>query len=67
MSSHQRGSPPWFLEKIRGGKDLWKLKVERFREKLDFQGPPWRIIPGLGYVVNNHGDRKSPKWGYSPL
>ena len=20
----------------------------------------------LGYVVNNHGDRKSPKWGYSP-
>ena len=23
--------------------------------------PTWRIIPGLGYVVNNHGDRKSPK------
>ena len=21
----------------------------------------WRIIPGLGYVVNNHGDRISPK------
>ena len=21
----------------------------------------WRIIPGLGYVVNNYGDRKSPK------
>ena len=21
----------------------------------------WRIIPGLGSVVNNHGDRKSPK------
>ena len=20
-----------------------------------------RIIPGLGYVVNNHGDRKSPQ------
>ena len=27
-------------------------------------GPPsWRIIPGLGYVVNDHGDRKSPKSG----
>ena len=26
----------------------------------------WRIIPGLVSVVNNHGDRKSPKWGYSP-
>ena len=23
--------------------------------------PTWRIIPGLGYVVNDHGDRKSPK------
>ena len=23
----------------------------------------WRIIPGLGYVVNNHGDRKSPRPG----
>ena len=21
----------------------------------------WRIIPGLGYVVSDHGDRKSPK------
>ena len=29
-------------------------------------GGTWRIIPGLGYVVNNHGDRKSPKWCYSP-
>ena len=25
--------------------------------------PTWRIIPGLGYVVNNHGDRKSPFHG----
>ena len=24
----------------------------------------WRIIPGLGYVVNNHGDRFRPhSWG----
>ena len=22
--------------------------------------------PWLGYVVNNHGDRKPPNWGYSP-
>ena len=21
----------------------------------------WRIIPGFGYVVHNHGDRKPPK------
>ena len=28
----------------------------------------WRIIPGLGYVVNNHADRKSPKdRGVGPL
>ena len=26
----------------------------------------WRIIPGLGYVVNNYGDRKSPKPSYFP-
>ena len=26
----------------------------------------WRIIPGLAYVVNNHGDRKSPKPSYFP-
>jgi len=24
--------------------------------------PSWRIIPGLGYVVNNHGDRFRPLW-----
>ena len=27
--------------------------------------PTWRIIPGLGYVVDIHGDHKSPSWGYS--
>jgi len=25
-----------------------------------------RIIPRLGYSVNNHGDRVSPNWCYSP-
>ena len=25
-----------------------------------FGGETWRIIPGLGYVAGNHGDRKSP-------
>ena len=25
--------------------------------------PTWMIIPGLGYVVKNQGDRKSPNWG----
>ena len=41
---------------------------------IDFQGVltksltyTWRIIPGLGYVVNNHGDRKSPIPGVIPL
>ena len=29
-----------------------------YKQKWD---PTWRIIPGLGYVVNNHGDPKSPK------
>ena len=28
---------------------------------LKTHGSTWRIIPGLGYVVNNHGDHKSPK------
>ena len=32
---------------------------------VPLKGGTWRTIPGLGYVVNNHGDRKSPKWGYS--
>ena len=27
----------------------------------------WRIIPRLGYLVNNHGDRTSPLTGVIPL
>ena len=27
----------------------------------------WRIIPALGYVVNNHGDRFRPLTGVVPL
>ena len=29
--------------------------------------PTWRIIPGLGYVVSNHGDRFRPLNGVIPL
>ena len=29
-------------------------------------GSPLGGSSQLGYVVNNHGDRKSPKWGCSP-
>ena len=32
-----------------------------FPQHLASRNPTWRIIPGLGYVINNHGDRKSPK------
>ena len=40
----------------------WNLKV-RGKNKKIFELPPptWRIIPWLGYVVNNHCDRKSSK------
>ena len=42
------------------------FEVDSPPEKLIIQAGlclSWRIIPGLGYVVNNHGDRKSPNWG----
>ena len=40
----------------------WNLKV-RGKNKKIFELPPptWRIIPWLGYVVNNHCHRKSSK------
>ena len=31
------------------------------QETFQFPGGTWRIIPWLGYVVNNYGDHKSPK------
>ena len=48
-------------------KSYWAL-IGRESSNYQFSGTmvvsgrdTWRIIPGLGYVVNNHGDRKSPK------
>ena len=32
-----------------------------FDSKVICDFPAWRIIPGLGYVVTNHGNRKSPR------
>ena len=32
------------------------LLIEGLPERI-----AWRIIPGLGYVANNHGDRFSPQ------
>ena len=32
-----------------------------FDSKVICEFPAWRIIPGLGYVVTNHGNCKSPR------
>ena len=31
-----------------------------FSQHLASRNPTWRISPGLGYVINNHGDRVRP-------
>ena len=38
----------------------WRLHPERWVVPRYVETYTWRIIPGLGYVVNNHGDRIRP-------
>ena len=35
------------------------LRIPRSRISRSWKNT-WKIVPGLGYVVHNHGDRKSP-------
>ena len=39
----------------------WRTFTIRAMKPWLFRVYTWIIIPGLGYVVNSHGDHKSPK------
>ena len=55
---------------ILGCQSCWKFNCSVGRRKLPHAPrahPTWRIIPGLWYVVNNHGDNKSPKDWVVPI
>ncbi len=39
---------------------LLRRSFRRFPVEQQTQRGAWRIIPGLGYVANNHGDRFRP-------
>ncbi len=62
------------IDSTPGWKNIWGnvgesfpgIRLNHLFENLRGQTPAYLEdrAPGLGYVVNNHGDRKSPKWGY---
>ena len=53
-----------------GCQSCWKFNCSVGQRKIPHAPrahPTWRIIPWLGYVVNNHGDDKSPKDWVVPI